>query len=160
MTARKTAADVGSFDAFWAEVSGSGTETIRGVEVTIPTDVPIAMELRIQQLQESESEQDVRELIGLLFGGDALDQWAAAGMGLRELQTVLTWGVARASGVEMSFREAYDTVTAAASSEGKAPAPNRAARRSASKRPSAGTGGRSAQTSAASTASRRKSSPA
>lgn len=156
MTARK--ADAGSFDAFWAEVSGGATEIIRDVEVAIPTDVPIAMELRIQQLQESESEQDVRELVGLLFGVDALDQWAAAGMGLRELQTVLTWGLAHAAGQPLTFREAHETVTAAEqAAEGKAPGPNRAARRSASKKPSASTGGRSARTSAASTASRRKS---
>lgn len=159
MTARKTAADVGSFDAFWAEVSGGGVETIRGIEVTIPTDVPLALEMRIKDLQESESEDDIRELVALLFGADVLDAWRDAGMGSLEFQTVLAWGMGRASGAALTFREAYDTVTAAADDAGKAP--NRATRRAAaSSKPSAATGGRSKRTSAASTASRRTTSRA
>ncbi|WP_028814427.1 hypothetical protein [Streptomyces flavidovirens] len=155
MTARKTPA-AGSFDAFWATVSGGKTETIRGVTVTIPTDVPLAMEMRISELRESSAEQDIRELLGMLFGADHLDAWRDAGMGLTELQTVLAWGMAHASGKPLTFAEAYEAVMSA-QGEGKAPSgQNRAARR----KPSASTGGRSARTSAASTASARKSSRA
>lgn len=144
----------GSFDAFWAEVSGGATETIRGVVVAVPTDMPIAMEMRITQLQESGSEQDIRELLSLLFGDDVLDEWTEAGMGMRELQTVLTWGIAHASGKPLTFQEAYDALAAAEdAAEGKAP--NRAARRAAQSKPSASTGGRSKRTSAVSTASTR-----
>ncbi|MFC9847796.1 hypothetical protein ACFWFF_01600 [Streptomyces sp. NPDC060223] len=149
MTAR-TAAKEQSWDDFWAEVSTGRTEVIRGVEVQVPTDVPLILERRINELQDSEREEDVAELISLLFGTDCMEQWREAGMGLQEFQTILTWGIAHASGQEMSFAEAYEIVKKGEGA-GKAP-PNRAARRSQSN----ATGGRSKATSSASTTSARK----
>jgi hypothetical protein len=141
-----------SWDEFWAEVAPSRTEVIRGIEVQVPTDMPLAVEKRIGELRESEAEEDIGELLQLLFGV-GLDEWREAGMGLRELQTVLTWGIAQASGRDMSFAEAYELVSAG-DGEGKPLAPkgpNRAARRA----PSKSTGGRSKRTSSASTGSAR-----
>lgn len=155
MTARKTQ----SWDSFWAEVSGGRTEVIRGVEVTVPTDIPLAMEQRIGELQDSEDEKDFAELIALLFGTNALDQWVDNGMGLRELKTVLAWGIAHANGQDLTFEDAFALVQQEEAA-GKAPAPNRAARRAESRKPSASTGGRSKPTSRASTGSARKTSRA
>jgi hypothetical protein len=152
VTARKTTATQ-SWDDFWSEVSGGRTEVIRGVEVTVPRDIPLALERRIGELQESESEEDFAELIALLFGTDALDRWRENGMGLLELQTVLAWGLAQASGQDLSFAEAFELVKREQAGEGKAP--NRAARRAASRAPSASTGGRSRPTSNGSTGSAR-----
>lgn len=153
MTARK-AAD--SFDAFWAEqAKGGRTTIIRNVTVPVPTDIPIAMELRAQELQESSAEADIRELLAMLFGADVLDQWSEEGMGLRELQTVLAWGMGQGAGNDTTFEEAYASVLDAAR-EGKAPSgQNRATRRAGQKPQSARTGGPSKRTSAASTASKR-----
>lgn len=160
MTARKAPAP-GSYEAFLAEAFGSGTETIRGVTVRVPTDVPLAMEQRMRDLRDSESEDDIRELVAMLFGDDVLDAWRDAGMGLLEFKTVLAWGMAHAAGAGVSFMEAFEAVREAEADEGKAPSgQNRAARRAAPKTRSAGTGGRSARTSAASTASGRRSSRA
>ncbi|MER5213705.1 hypothetical protein ABT063_24815 [Streptomyces sp. NPDC002838] len=158
MTARKTTHE--TWDAFWAEVSGGRTEVIRGVEVQVPTDMPLAMEKRADELRESEAEEDLAELISMLFGADILDTWLENGMGLVELQTVLTWAMAQASGKDMSFAEALELVRSGGG-EGKAlgPArPNRAARRAAPAKRSAAGGGRSKQTSSASTGSARKTS--
>lgn len=150
MTTRKTQ----SWDEFWSEASGSRKETIRGVEVTVPTDIPLAMEQRMVELRESEDEESFAELIALLFGVDALDTWRSNGMGLRELKTVLAWGVAQADGQELSFADAFELVQQEEASSGK-PAgpkgPNRAARRVQSK----STGGPSKRTSSASTGSAR-----
>lgn len=149
MTARKTASE--SWDDFWREVSTGRTEVIRGVTVTVPTDMPLIVERRVQELQDSSREEDVAELVALIFGTDCMEQWREAGIGLMEFQTVLTWGLAHAAGTEMTFREAYDLVQAGeGASSGKAPA-NRAARRAQS----SGTGGRSRPTSRASTGSGR-----
>lgn len=152
MTARKSDKSE-SFDAFWAEVTGAGTEVIRGVEVRIPTDIPLAMQQRVKALEDSEAEDDIREMVGLLFSADVLDAWRDAGMGLLEFKTVLAWGMAHAGGTKVSFREAYDTVMAAEADAGKAP--NRATRRAASKPRSGSTGGPSKRTSSASTGSTR-----
>lgn len=148
-----------AWDDFWADVTGAGrTEVIRGVTVQVPKDIPLAVEKRAEDLAESGAFEDYAELIGMLFGADVLQQWLAAGMGVRELQVVLAWGMAQGSGEDVTFRQAYETVTAA-DDEGKPQAPagaNRAARRAAQKKPPGGTGGRSKRTSSASTASTRK----
>lgn len=153
--ARK-AAPTDSFDAFWAAQAKSGrTTVIRGVTVPVPADLPLAFELRADELRESTAEEDVRELVGLLFGVDHLTEWRNKGMGLMELKTVLAWGAAQGAGRDISFQDALEAVRAE-EGEGKAPSgQNRAARRAAPKKQSASTGGRSKATSRASTASTR-----
>lgn len=155
MTARKSE----SWDIFWARVTNAGSETIRGVEVLIPTDVPLAMEHRLKDLEEDTSEEAIHEMVGLLFGPTVLDKWISNGMGLMEFKTVLAWGMAHAAGAKVTFQEAYDIVLAEETAEGKAPA-NRAQRRAASKKPSGVTGGPSKRTSNGSTSSARRTSRA
>ena len=150
MTTRTTTGSQ-SWDAFWAEVSGARTEVIRGVEVPVPTDVPFGFENRLQELSSSSAPEDVEELVSALFGESVFEQWADAGMGYHELLTVLTWGMAQAAGNDLTFSEAYELIQKETAGEGKAPSPNRAARRAQSKP----TGGPSKRTSRASTASTR-----
>lgn len=147
-----------TWDAFWEEASGGRTEVIRGVEVRVPTDIPLAMEKRVEELRESEAEEDLAELIAMLFGDDVLGEWLNNGMGAMELQTVLTWGMAQAGGRDLSFAEALEFVR---SGEGKPlgpKGPNRAARRAAPAKRSAAGGGQSKRTSSASTGSARRTS--
>ncbi|MFE6487982.1 hypothetical protein ACFVGN_34310 [Streptomyces sp. NPDC057757] len=155
MTARKTpVAAEQSWDDFWTEVSRGRTEVIRGITVQVPSDVPLILERRINELQDSENEDDIAELISLLFGTDCMEQWRQAGIGLREFQTILTWGIAQAGGKDLSFAAAYELVQKG-DGAGKALAPkppSRAVRRSQS----AGTGGRSKPTSNGSTTSARR----
>ncbi|WP_237310395.1 hypothetical protein [Streptomyces sp. AMCC400023] len=157
MTARKTPVKgEESFDEFWARVSGGATETIRGVKVQVPTDLPLIVDQRVGELQNSSRLEDIQELLGLLFGADVLDQWINAGMGLREFQVVMTWGLAHAGGNPITHQEAYELVEkgAGAGKQLAPKGPNRAARRSQS----AAGGGRSKRTSSASTATARKTS--
>lgn len=160
MTASKGAKGAASesWDDFWAEVSGARTEVIRGVTVQVPRDVPFGFQERLNELSSSSAREDVAELVERLFGAEIFEQWEEANMGLRELLTALTWGMAQAAGTDMAFREAYDLVQQG--EQGKAPAPNRQARRAASRAPSASTGGQSKRTSSASTVSARKTSRA
>jgi len=160
VTARNTAHE--SWDAFWQEASGGRTEVIRGVEVQVPTDMPLVMEKRIEELSDSEAEEDLAELIAMLFGEDVLGAWIENGMGAREFQTVLTWGMAQAGGRDISFGEALELVRSGGG-EGKTlgpKGPNRAARRSAPAKRSAAGGGQSRRTSSGSTGSARKTSRA
>ena len=157
--ARKPAAGHETWDAFWSEVSGGRTEVIRGVEVAVPTDVPMVLEQRIDELRDSDSKEDLAELLALLFGQDVLEQWMDAGMGMLELQTVLTWGMAQAGGRDLSFGEALEIVRSG-EGLGKPKGPNRATRRATgapAKRSAAG-GGQSKRTTSASTGSARKTS--
>lgn len=154
MAGQQPAADGGAWDAFWDDIRARGhTETIRGVTVRVPTDIPLAVERRMEELADSSALEDVAELVAGIFGADVLSQWIDAGMGMIEFKTLIAWGMAQGTGQDISFREAYERIRAA--DEGKAPAPNRAQRRAASKKPSASSGGRSKRTSSASTASTR-----
>ncbi|MFB6811250.1 hypothetical protein [Streptomyces sp. NPDC056387] len=149
MTARK-ASENESWDAFWTSVSRPKTTTIRGVEVAVPTDMPMLVEQRVEELHGSDQLEDIAELVAMIFGQDCLTKWRDNGMGLLEFRVILTWGMANARGKELSFQEAYE-LTQETVAEGKAPAPNRAARRAQS----AATGGRSKPTSRGSTGSGR-----
>ncbi|MEU4947730.1 hypothetical protein [Streptomyces lavendulae] len=148
MTGRRVVSKTQSWDAFWAEAAPRAEVEIRGVTLQVPADMPMGVEQRIQELQDSTELEDVAELVSLLFGTDCIAQWREAGMGLKEFQTVLTWGLARASGRDTTFAEALALVEQGAPA-GKGP--NRAARRSQS----AATGGPSKPTSRASTGSAR-----
>jgi hypothetical protein len=147
-------AETQSWDDFWAEVNAKPrTETIRGVTVPVPADLPLNFQQRATALKDSERDEDVRELVGLIFGEGILDRWIEAGMGAREFQVVCAWGYANGSGNATTFREAYDIVMQAAA-EGKAPTPpNRAARRAATNKRSSAGGASSKRTSSASTGS-------
>jgi hypothetical protein len=138
------------------------TVDVEGVQVPVPADLPFGFQHRAEQLSASSSEEDVAELITMLFGPDIFEQLVEAGLGAIGFLTLLMWGMAQGSGRDMSFGEAYEIV--ASDDPGKAVAKaipaNRAARRAASKPRSTSTGARSSRTSAASTGSARKTSRA
>lgn len=138
-----------SWDDFKREVFGDRTETIEGVRVKVPTDVPFGFEERLADLSSSSAQDDVEELTAALFGEGVLDQWIDAGMGVMGLMTVLTWGMAQAGGqTEFTFQDAWNALNSDDPGKALAPQPrNRAERRERSRR----TGGQSKQTSSGST---------
>ncbi|GAA1994396.1 hypothetical protein GCM10009799_20630 [Nocardiopsis rhodophaea] len=150
--ANPQASDHESFDAFWAEVEAKQkaekaprTETILGVTVQVPTPDTMTLRFRRQLDQlnmdrRGTTEAEVRAVLADLFGPDALDAWTDAGMTEQQLAVVMAWGIACASGTEITWREAYEAVT-----EGKAPdrLTAGAAGAATSTRRSGGTGGRS-----------------
>jgi hypothetical protein len=151
-----------SWDAFKREHLERETVDVEGVAVPVPADLPFGFKHRAEQLSASSSEDDVAELVGMLFGPDIYDQLVDAGLGAMGFLTLLMWGMAQGSGRDLSFSEAYEIVTS--DDPGKAAVraipQNRAARRAASKPRSTSTGARSSRTSAASTGSARKTSRA
>lgn len=144
-----------SWDDFWAEVTRQEkplTETIRGVAVTVPHDLPLRFQRKLAAIEDASSDDVYKELVADLFGSDVLDAWIDAGMTGTEFQVVLAWGLSHGRGKPVTFREAYELVRGAS---GKAGARKRSPRTSTG---SAATGGRSKRTSTASTASRPKAS--
>ena len=148
MTARSS-----SWDDFKTEVFGNRTEIIEGVEVKVPTDVPFGFEERLADLTESAKQEDVEELVAVLFGPDTFKQLADAGVRQMGMMTILTWGMAQAGGSDITFQQAYEAITSGDLGKAfpQAQPQNRAARR----KQSATTGGRSKPTSRASTSSAR-----
>src|SRR5690606_33689431 len=100
---------------FWAEVQAARTprtETIRGVQVVVPTDLPMRVRVMADRLGPSSSIDDIKAIVADMFGVDAYDAWVDAGMTDLEFQTVLAWGYANGSGRQATFRQAYEQVVA------------------------------------------------
>ncbi|MEU6756976.1 hypothetical protein [Streptomyces sp. NPDC046685] len=141
-----------SWEDFKAQEFGTRTEVIEGVEIVVPSDVPLNFTTQFSTLGPSSEVADFGGAVTLLYGEGVFDRWVENGMGAIGLLTALMWGYMQGNGQDVSFSDAYQVVIS--DDPGKAAtavAGNRAARRQQSKP----TGGRSSRTSAASTASPR-----
>lgn len=126
--------EVEQFDEFWRAHIASRTPArcrIRGVLVTAPADLPVAVELR---MDAAATDAEVKYLLGLLIGPDVFDQLVDKGVGEAELQMLLVWAETNASGVRKTLPEIAEAMAQVdkakadeAAGEGKAP--NRATRR-------------------------------
>jgi hypothetical protein len=153
------------FLAFWRDHRAKDapeTRRILGVDVIVPTDLPLGIEDIATELQNSQDPDDIGRLVALIFGADIYGQWKSAGVSMPMLQVLFAWGMSNGAGKAISFEEAAALVAdaeAKQAAEGKAPAANRAARRASSPTPASAAAGRtSSRTSAASTGSGRKTS--
>lgn len=106
-----------SFDAFWAEVQGTATTTIRGIEIRVPTGMTIAAERVAKASLAKKGTDGFVPLAQDLFRApdghripDLWDRWEDAGMERDELQVVVAWGLAHARGNPISFAEALQHV--------------------------------------------------
>jgi hypothetical protein len=154
--------DQDDFLAFWrTQQAAAAPETIRilGVEVVVPTDMPLRVETMAAQMQDTQDPAELRGLLAELFGADHLDAWIANGLTAQMMKVVLAWGIANGSGTPCTFERATELAAQAEADEaGKAqPVPNRADRRvSSGTGKSVSTGPSSSRTSAANTTSRRR----
>lgn len=131
----EASAEYDDFDAFWQAQHPVTPARIRGLTVTPPVDVPLALLDKLDRVQGSADMDAVKEVLADVFGAGVIDHWTAAGMGFREWQVVLAWAGAHMRGDRCTFAEAYEVVRAAqaeveANGGGKAPT-NRRSRRTA-----------------------------
>jgi hypothetical protein len=150
------------FLAFWrtrqAETAPE-TKRILGVDVVVPTDIPLRLEIMAAEMANAQNADDLRPLLVDIFGADHFDAWIAHGLTVRMMKVILAWGVANGSGTPCTFERAMELAEQMeVDAAGKArPVPNRADRRASSGTgKSASTGTSSSRTSAASTTSRRR----
>lgn len=139
------------FLAFWeqhrATETPPETKRILGVDVAVPTDLPLSFEDASQELANSKDPADFEQLLVMLFGDGTLQQWKANGLTGGQLRILVAWGMANGAGKTTTFAEAAEMVALAeakkaqAEAEGKAP-PNRAARRASSRTRASGSTGR------------------
>ncbi|WP_399088028.1 hypothetical protein ACGH2B_12510 [Streptomyces sp. BBFR2] len=127
------------FDAFFAEQATAkprATLTLYGRTYTLPDSMPLLFTIQMERVQASEDPDDVRRMLGTLYGPDALDQWAEKGMTDRQLGIVLIWSAAniRTPGSVSMQRAAELHDEGEAAKAGKAAAANRAQRRAATRK--------------------------
>lgn len=102
------------FDAYWESIGRKGKRTrIMGEVVTLPPSLPLQFELEAQKLRRSKNERDMRKLVGILFGDDALDKWTKAGLDLHQLMVLLAWAPRVISGQRITLAEVDAEVRAA-----------------------------------------------
>lgn len=143
------------FLAYWRTRRPAEVKKIFGVQVAVPSDLPLNFGDRYEQVKDSDDPEDMKVLLGVVVGQGVLDQWIARGAGVEQIKVLLTWGMLNGSGVPTTFAEAAERVAEIdRASVGKAQ-PNRADRRAGSSRTraSGGTGRSSKPTSGGSTAS-------
>ncbi|MFK0180005.1 hypothetical protein ACIQVR_28990 [Streptomyces xanthochromogenes] len=136
------------FDAFFAEQAEAAERvslTLFGREYVLPESLPLMFTLQMERVQNSSDPGDIRKMLATLYGADALDTWAEAGMTDKQLGIVLIYsaGNIRSPG-SVSMQRAAELY--AEQEKGKAAAPNRAARRATTKKTGkkkAGSGARS-----------------
>jgi len=151
------------FAAFWRDAVAQEkreTKRIFGVDVAVPTDLPLNFEQLVESMGESTDEDDVKHLCSILFGQDVLEQWKARGCTGRQFQVLFLWGYANGQNKPTTFAEAKKMADEAAAEDaaGKArTVPNRkdrrAAKASSATRASGAAGRSSSRTSGASTTS-------
>ena len=137
------------FDAFWSSYRPAQTIVVLGQEIEVPTDLPVELALGAGQLDTSDL-GGLQRVLGDIYSGETVDAWVDAGIGAMQMAVILAWTLAHIQGEPISFADALERCQ----SQGKAPAPNRATRRAATRsRSSAPIGRPSLPTSAANTAS-------
>ncbi|MEV5131441.1 hypothetical protein AB0K87_13225 [Streptomyces sp. NPDC053705] len=90
--------EVADFDAFFAEQAEQEPEGVPlklyGRTYILPGTLPALFTLQLHRVQNSARPEDIRRLLGSLFGPDAVDHWTEAGMSDRHLGIVLLWSTA------------------------------------------------------------------
>lgn len=128
--------DVADFDAFFAEqaaVEPAGAPLrLYGRAYTLPVGLPALVTLQLHRVQHSARPEDIRSLLGALFGPDALDTFTANAMTDRQLGVLLLWATANcAKPGAVSMTEAAELYDEREAAQGKArAAANRQQRRS------------------------------
>ncbi|UIX33543.1 hypothetical protein [Streptomyces sp. GQFP] len=130
-----TAGAPADFDAFFAEQDTTRPRqalTLYGTRYVLPDSLPLMFTLQMERVQNSSDPRDVRKMLATLFGTDTLDVWAEHGMTDRQFGIVLIYSAANVrtpDSVTMQRAAELHDEQEQARAEGKAAAPNRAARR-------------------------------
>lgn len=99
------------FDAFWSSRKRKvRTTNIMGVAVELPPALPLEFEMKAKQMQRSSDEDDIRYLVGLLFGADKLDEWIKRGMDGEQFAVLLAWAPLAISGANITLAEVADAI--------------------------------------------------
>lgn len=102
------------FDAFWSSRKRKRKATpIMGEVVTLPSSLPLQFELEARKVQRSRKDKDVRKLVAILFGEDALERWAKRGMDMEQFMVLLAWAPRAIAGDPVTLQEVADEVAKA-----------------------------------------------
>lgn len=114
-----TTETVEDFDEFWStRKRRKRSTTIMGVKVDLLPSLPLEFEMEAKRLQRSKREKDVKHLLAILFGDDALAQWSKNGMDLEQFMVLLAWAPQVIAGRDVTLAEVADAVAEKLAEEG------------------------------------------
>jgi len=97
------------FDAFWASRKRKRkVTTIMGVRTELPPSIPLQFELEARKVARSKRDKDVRRLVAILFGEEALAQWSEAGMDADQFAVLLAWAPQVIAGRDVTLAQVAD----------------------------------------------------
>lgn len=103
------------FDAFWKKRDKKRPAKrlrIFGQVVELPKSLPLQFELEARRVAKSKRDEDVHNLVAILFGADAYEAWAEAGMDLDQFQVLLAWGPRYIAGQQVTLEQVADELAA------------------------------------------------
>lgn len=117
--------EVADFDAFFEETSEPEPEGVPlklyGRTYVLPGTLPALFSLQLHRVRNSARPEDIRRLLGALFGPDAVDHWTERGMSNRKLGIVLLWSTANVAEPDsVSMERAAELYDEREASKGKA----------------------------------------
>lgn len=146
------------FSRFWAAQRRRGKvlrNVVPGVDVELPPSLPLAFEIEARRLADDRTLAAVHRIFSLLYGEDTLAKLIAGGLDIEQLQVLIVWGSANASGRDMSLGEAHAEYLRLRARSGEQQGKGLLATVTSGP-PSSGTGRSSKPTSRASTGSRKR----
>ncbi|MFK0233727.1 hypothetical protein [Streptomyces vinaceus] len=122
------APEVADFDAFFAEQTRPAAQGLPlrlfGRDYVLPPKMTTLFALQLQRVHTSARPEDIRRLLGALFGPDAIGDWTEHGMDDRQFGIVLLWSTSNmtepGSMTMAQAAEEYDAREAAQATAGKA----------------------------------------
>jgi len=108
MLAEQEARESEDFNAFWSSRTRKGKtlRNVHGIDLTLPSSLPLAFEVEARRLQNDRSNEAVHHLFGLLYGKGALAALIANGLDVEGLGVLLMWGAANGNGQDMTLSQA------------------------------------------------------
>lgn len=102
--------EVVDFDAFWEDQKAQGKREgkrvkLMGEVVELPPSLPLQFEMEAKRLSRSKDEDDMRDLLAILFGEGCIERWAEKGMDIDMFQTLVAWAPLHIQGEEVSLAE-------------------------------------------------------
>ncbi|MGH3323263.1 MAG: hypothetical protein ACRDOV_02390 [Streptomyces sp.] len=138
--------DGGEFDDFdaWRQAQrakrGQGKRVrIFGRVVEMPTSLPLGLSLDLDELATSSEREDLERIVGEIYGADALDHWVSGDADVQDLQVLLAYGIAVASGMrDITFARAAEMVADLQRKAAEGQLPGKARKKSKKRGPGGG----------------------
>jgi hypothetical protein len=102
------------FDAFWEARNRKRRRTnIMGQSIELPASLPLQFEMEARRVERSRNEDDIKRLVGILAGPDALDGWIERGLDAEQFAVLLAWLPRVIVGQKVTLAEIADAIASA-----------------------------------------------